>query len=352
MMHPGILLGLFVCICVVCLLLFRPKQGIYWLYKEYRRKSQRVLTEDALKHLYGREQQGERATIASVCGALQISERRGYEVVRMMNELGLSISPTDGLHLTPQGRDYALRIIRTHRLFERYLSEHTGTHRSEWHHLAEKHEHELSPDQVIDLVDRLGDPTHDPHGDPIPDAMGRLHSGHNHQVLNAAPLDIEHEIVHIEDEPHVVYEQIVALGWNLGTRVRIVERGDQRLRVWADGDEHIVAPLIAANVSVCVASEPYAGLYKRERLSSLELGDNAIIDGISRGCMGLERRRLLDLGFTPGTPVKASLRSPSGDPTAYTVRNTLIALREELAQQIFISSKGTTTTASQLAGKE
>lgn len=51
---------------------------------------------------------------------------------------------------------------------------------------------------------------------------------------------------------------------------------------------------------------------------------------------GLVRRRLLDLGFVPGTVVRAVCRSPLGDPTAYSVRGTIIALRGEDAARILI----------------
>ena len=59
--------------------------------------------------------------------------------------------------------------------------------------------------------------------------------------------------------------------------------------------------------------------------------------GISPTCRGTERRRFLDLGILPGTAVEAELVSPGGDPTAYRVRGTLLALRAEQAQNIHIS---------------
>jgi DtxR family transcriptional regulator, Mn-dependent transcriptional regulator len=55
------------------------------------------------------------------------------------------------------------------------------------------------------------------------------------------------------------------------------------------------------------------------------------VAGLSPACRGAERRRFLDLGILPGTPVTATLRSPSGDPTAYLIRGALIALRREQA---------------------
>ncbi|MFW6035710.1 MAG: FeoA family protein [Halothermotrichaceae bacterium] len=62
-------------------------------------------------------------------------------------------------------------------------------------------------------------------------------------------------------------------------------------------------------------------------LSSLPLGSTGKITGLT--ARGNKRRRLLDLGFIPGTIVEAKRKSPSGDPTAYLIRGTVLALRKE-----------------------
>jgi Fe2+ transport system protein FeoA len=66
---------------------------------------------------------------------------------------------------------------------------------------------------------------------------------------------------------------------------------------------------------------------------------------ISRRCRGAERRRLLDLGVLPGTVIQAEIRSPNGDPTAYLVRDALIALRAEQAEFIRIERMPTPVAA-------
>ena len=66
-------------------------------------------------------------------------------------------------------------------------------------------------------------------------------------------------------------------------------------------------------------------------------GEHGQIVGLSPRCRGPERRRMMDLGILPGTVVTAELISPSGDPTAYRIRDALIALRVEQAQLINIS---------------
>ncbi|KGK87079.1 FeoA family protein [Desulfosporosinus sp. HMP52] len=69
-------------------------------------------------------------------------------------------------------------------------------------------------------------------------------------------------------------------------------------------------------------------------LSDLSLGSACQI--VSLELSGLLRRRILDLGIVPGTLIRSIRRGPSGDPTAYLVRGTLIALRSEDASQILV----------------
>ncbi len=80
----------------------------------------------------------------------------------------------EGFVLTDQGREYALHIVRTHRLLERYLADRTGVLPEDWHGEAERREHKLSPEDRESLAARLGHPLYDPHGDPIPTAAGEL----------------------------------------------------------------------------------------------------------------------------------------------------------------------------------
>ena len=72
----------------------------------------------------------------------------------------------------------------------------------------------------------------------------------------------------------------------------------------------------------------------RLTLADLGHGQSASVLGISSDIRGIERRRLLDLGVLPGTVVKAEMRSPSGDPTAYRIRDAVIGLRAEQACMI------------------
>lgn len=295
--------------------------------------SERILAEDALKHLFDCDYTGRIANLQSVSGALAISGNRAAEILQDLESHEL-IEPTEGGYtLTGEGRSYALRIVRIHRLWERYLSDETGFEPAIWHQKAEQHEHTTTEEEAAAMASSLGHPRFDPHGDPIPTAGGEILPPQG-QPLTELPTDQLGEIVHVEDEPEAIYAQLVAEGLHPGMRVRVLEATPERIRFLADAGEHILAPVLAANLSVRALpqDEEMAGPF--EWLSGLELGQSARVVSISPFLRPQERRRLLDLGLLPGTEVQAEIRSPAGDPTGYRIRGAVIALRKEQADQV------------------
>ncbi|MFN2158904.1 MAG: DtxR family transcriptional regulator [Anaerolineales bacterium] len=316
--------------------LFWPNDGLVGYFQKTRRMSNRILQEDALKHIHKTERYNQSATLESLAGALNISTSKAANLLENMQEGGLVEIKGQSFFLTPQGRDYALQIIRAHRLWERYLSDETGYAESEWHDQADRYEHDLSISETSHLASQLGNPTHDPHGDPIPAADGSmvLHGGAS---LPGMPLDTALRIVHMEDEPEAVYAQLVAEGLHPGMDIRIIEKTPQRIQFWANGDQHLLAPLVAASISVVeVPREKPADKPVGQPLGILEPGQKGEVLEISPRIRGAERRRMLDLGILPGTVIEAEMNSPSGDPTAYRIRGALIALRDDQANLIRI----------------
>jgi DtxR family Mn-dependent transcriptional regulator len=238
--------------------------------------------------------------------------------------------------LTPEGHNAALYIVRAHRLWERHLAENTGYGETEWHQRAELAEHELLPADADELAAQLGYPTHDPHGDPIPDAEGHF-VAHGGQPLSAWPLNRPGRIVHVEDEPEAIYAQLLAEGLYPGMEVTMLEATPQRVRFWANGDEHVLAPIVAANVSIAaIARNSVPPAPTGPLLASLSVGEKGKVTQLSPRCRGAERRRMMDLGILPGAVIGAELVSPSGGTTAYRIRDALIALRPEQANLIHI----------------
>ena len=339
MPSPLVSLLVFGVITVFAALLFWPESGLFWRWQRGRHVTERVLQEDALKHIHQCEISGDRPTIKSLAGALNVSPNQVSRILDRLQDHDLLVMEGDTFRLTPDGREYALRIIRAHRLYERYLADESGYAEAEWHTQAERQEHFLSDEDAAALAARLGNPAYDPHGDPIPTADGQIADPGNRIPLTALEIDRLARIVHMEDEPEAVYAQLVAEGLLVGQTVRLMEVTPHRVRFWAGGDEHVLAPLVAANISVVPLPEEAPPVEEPSGvpLSSLKAGEQARVVSLSPRLRGVERRRLMDLGILPGTKVRAELVSTGGDPVAYRIRGALIALRREQSDLIFVT---------------
>lgn len=326
--------------CLVALaVVFWPRRGLWARWRLAHGLARRIRREDALKHILKSEANGRMATLNSLAGALQITTGSAAGLLEELQERELLTFEGGHLRLKPAGREMGLHVVRAHRLWESYLAEQTGVPEIEWHPRAEELEHLLTPQQTDELAAKLGHPTHDPHGDAIPELDGAL-EGDPGQSLNSVALETPVLITHIEDEPETVYRQLVALGLRPGMRAFIIEKSATRIRFWVDGNEHILAPVLAQNVSIKPLPEfRTEDLVEQEFLSGLRPGVRTRVVGLSPACRGQERRRLLDLGFVPGTLVEVDMVSPAGDPTAYRVRGSVVALRREQANLIRVNSK-------------
>jgi DtxR family Mn-dependent transcriptional regulator len=337
-MTPAVNLLLTAAAMATLFFLFQPQRGIYWVWARARRVTERVQLEDALKHIYDCHYTGGRATVQSLAGALQVSGNDAAQVSARLEAAGLVTSAHSGLELTAQGRQEALRVIRVHRLWERYLADQTGVDQSEWHARADEVEHRMTAADVEALAERMGDPQFDPHGDPIPSARGEMPARAGEPLNDITP-GTWARIVHVEDEPAAVYAQLVAAQLYPGMLVQVLESLPDRIVIEVDQQARILAPVVAANVTVEVATERASRAATTRPLSSLALGEQATVVDISQACQGPERRRLLDLGVVPGTVVTAEMQAFSGDPTAYRIRGAMIALRQEQADSIQVERK-------------
>jgi DtxR family Mn-dependent transcriptional regulator len=318
------------------LLVVWPRIGLLARFKAARSFAQRQRREDALKHLLHQEANGRTVSLESLAGAVHLKTDAAAELMEDLEARGLTRLEEGHFQLTPPGRELAAHVVRAHRLWESYLADQTGVGEREWHAQAEQQEHVLTPEETEALAARLGHPRVDPHGDVIPES-GEPLPGDAGQSLNTAPLNTPLVITHLEDEPARVYDQLAALGLGPGVNVSITERLPHQVKIRAQGVEHTLAPLQAQNVGVEVASEAVGVPQEERNLSSLAAGQKAVVLGLSPACRGPERRRLLDLGFVPGTEVKVVMESPLGDPVAYEVRGTTVALRRAQARAIRIA---------------
>jgi DtxR family Mn-dependent transcriptional regulator len=316
-----------------------PRHGIVARWRRARSLAARSQREDVLKHILKSEADGRQPTLDSIAGALQVTTGQAANLLQDLEKHELVSYEAGVLLLKPSGREMALHIVRAHRLWESYLAEQTGVAETERHQRAERQEHLLTPQQADALSARLGHPTLDPHGDVIPDPKGNLPVDQG-QPLHAVAAKTPVLLTHIEDEPETIYAQLRAQGLRPGMKVFVIEKSVDRIRFWADGNEHVLAPVLANNITVVPLPEfKTEDLTEEQYLSGLRPGERAKVLGLTPACRGAERRRLLDLGFVAGTPVEVEMISPAGDPTAYRVRGTVIALRREQAGLIRIATE-------------
>jgi DtxR family Mn-dependent transcriptional regulator len=293
----------------------------------------RVEVEDALKHLFDQEYRGRRASFASLGGALRLDDRRLMQQLERMQQQGLVVASGQEFTLTPEGERVARQIVRAHRLLERYFADEARLPLDAIHAAAEHGEHRLTHEQIDALDASLGHPRLDPHGDPIPGRDGHMAPAEDTPVT-AWTEGRFGRITHLEDEPPLAYAQILAEGLRVGQVVRIVERTADRI-VLSDGDvEFRLAPAVAANVFLAEAEHP--GVTDVVPLDALGHGEIARVVALDEHCQGFSRRRLMDLGFTPGARIEPALQTFAQDPRAYRIRGTLIALRRDQARHVLV----------------
>ncbi|NOY99666.1 MAG: hypothetical protein GXP40_10780 [Chloroflexi bacterium] len=316
-------------------IVFAPRYGLRTLLGNWREMRTRELMEDALKHLIDREQQGRHASPESLAGTLGLPAAKVMNIIARMNSQNLIEHRGVELYLTPEGERWALHVVRAHRLWERYLADEARLPLEKIHAEAHRREHSLTPAQADELDAALGYPTRDPHGDPIPNRDGVLPSGGG-TPLTAWQTNRPARIVHLEDEPELAYAQILAAGLRLGQTIRIIETAPERY-VLSDGEaEYLLAPAVAANVHVAPLPESMLALTDAVPLDELRHNQRGEIVALDEACQGFTRRRFLDLGLTPGTTIYPELKNSFGDPRGYRVRGTLIALRREQANQVWV----------------
>lgn len=313
--------------------LFWPRLGVAARLRRAADVTERIRVEDAVKHLFTSEAARRMSSVESLAGAIGTSRGQVVEIIRHLERLGLARLAAEDIVLTDDGRAYALRIVRTHRIWERYLADRTGVDPAQWHAQAERHEHGLAPEEVDRLAASMGDPLYDPHGDPIPTALGVMPPVRGVPLVSLDP-GASAWVVHVEDEPEEVYRTIRAAGIDVGSRLTVERVDASVVQLLAEGQPVTLDGIAARNLTV----EPLAigEVDAIERLDVLHPGEEGVVVRLAGQVQGPQRRRMLDLGIVPGTVIRAELSSASGDPVAYRIRGAVIALRRVQAQAILI----------------
>lgn len=316
--------------------LFLPEKGLFAMRKNARSLKDRVLIEDTLKFLFDNEYKSLPSPLHSVAGGLNLPVDKVTALIPKLESMGLiNSADKNNIRLTDDGRSYALRVIRIHRIWERYLADETSVKERDWHNKADIHEHKMSLQDANELAAKIGNPVVDPHGDPIPTSQGEIPDFTGTPMNELESGDVV-RIIHIEDEPRTIYLQLLALELFPGMELRIIENTPEKVVFEFQGEEMVLAPIFAANVTVKKRTTSAYKIDSNLLLSKIKKGEKAKVLSISPACRKQQKRRLMDLGIVPGTEIEVALESASGNPRAYRVLNTLIALRDQHASLIFV----------------
>lgn len=149
--------------------LFSPKEGVVTKLFRRRSASKLVLIEDVIKLSYRfKDEPGKTELVDKIANELGISNSRVEGVIKTLLGKGLMSRTNGNYQLTDKGIKYALRLVRTHRLWETYITNKNVVDIEHIHPEAEKLEHVLTEDMVDELDEELGFPEKDPHGSEIP----------------------------------------------------------------------------------------------------------------------------------------------------------------------------------------
>jgi DtxR family Mn-dependent transcriptional regulator len=215
--------------------------------------------EDYAKSIYSLQQRaggGPVSTnaLAERCGVTPAS---ASAMLKKLAERGLVIhEPYHGVRLTAAGERLALEMLRHHRLLELYLAEHLDVPWDRVHEEAEALEHVLSEDLEARIAAKLGNPTHDPHGDPIPDRDLVIHE-RDTEALSALAPGAGGRFVRISDSDPEMLRYLAERGIAIGDRcvVTAVEPFDGPITVRFGSTAHVLGGTLAAAMRIELGDE-------------------------------------------------------------------------------------------------
>jgi DtxR family Mn-dependent transcriptional regulator len=181
--------------------------------------------EDYAKAIYALGRRGDgTVTTNALAERLGVTPASVSAMVKKLAERGLVAHvPYRGVALTADGERVALEVLRHHRLLELYLAEHLGVPWDRVHAEAEALEHVLSEYLEARIADKLGDPTHDPHGDPIPDAGLNIDEGDTRSLASLGA-GARGRFVRISDSDPAMLRYLDERGVQLGDELEVVDR--------------------------------------------------------------------------------------------------------------------------------
>ena len=210
------------------------------------------IIEDYLKAIYTLEQRDGQVRTVALAEVLRVKPPTVTAMLKTLANLKLiEYEPYRGVELTEKGKLIALEIVRHHRLIELYLVEALGFSWDEVHAEAEVLEHFISEKLEARISDYLGNPTHDPHGDPIPGFDGALPA---HSIISLAESAGKkwHRITRVATQDSEKLRYLANLGMIPGGRVKILEKApfDGPLTIKIGGQTHALDQRLARTIIV------------------------------------------------------------------------------------------------------
>jgi DtxR family Mn-dependent transcriptional regulator len=208
--------------------------------------------QDYLKAIYALQAGGGTVQTSQLAERMRVAAPSATIMVGRLAEAGfLRHTPYRGVELTEKGALIALEVLRHHRLWEAFLHRALGVPIDQLHDEAERLEHELSDALEEHMSRLLGDPTHDPHGDPIPSLDGQI-AVTGHPALAELPVGSSGVVRRVPDSDAAFLRYLGTLGLLPGARVEILALEPFRgpLTIAVDGTERVVGHELASRVFV------------------------------------------------------------------------------------------------------
>lgn len=208
--------------------------------------------ENYLKAIY---HLSEDVTVVSTNAIAEKIETKASSVTDMLKKLAdknlISYIKYKGVSLTITGRNTAVNIVRKHRLWEVFLVEKLNFSWDEVHDVAEQLEHIKSPKLIEELDTFLGYPTHDPHGDPIPNSAGKIKE-RSKIVLSKALVGNNYKCVGVLDSSSEFLKYLDKHHIEIGTLIHILnlEEFDQSMTMEIDNKTMVMSKAITSNIYV------------------------------------------------------------------------------------------------------
>ncbi|MEQ8626960.1 metal-dependent transcriptional regulator [Ekhidna sp.] len=213
-----------------------------------------ITEENYLKAIYSLNlnRNGKELGTNELASHLGISPATVSSMLKKLKEKGfIDYKKYGAISLLKEGETIAFSVIRKHRLWETFLVEKMEFTWDEIHEVAEQLEH-IKSKKLVDQLDKLlGFPEYDPHGDPIPDATGKIRGMHKTTLENES-VGKQLKVVGVKNDSPAFLQHITQLGLVINSKILIKSHHefDGSLDVEIEGETRMVSQKVAENVYV------------------------------------------------------------------------------------------------------